>query len=66
MQALQQRLEKESSSAMRVQLDFLREQLAAERKQREGAVVRANSMRDSLDRAQKEVYVAGGGHRADA
>ena len=40
---------------MRVQLDFLREQLATERKQREGAVVRANSMRDSLDRAQKEV-----------
>ena len=37
------------------QLDFLRDQLTAERKQREGAVYRADAIRDSHNRISKEV-----------
>jgi len=48
------RLAQQDSPAMQSQMEYLREQLAAERRQREGHMARANGMRDSLDKAQKE------------
>jgi len=58
MEDFQNQSARPDDTAIRTQMDYLREQISMERKQRECAVMRGNAMRDSVDKAQKEAKAA--------